>query len=205
MHLKLRLQRRRFCLTRSLSRNLLLKSEYLRISGLCRYSTNSGTAAGTTLEDAQLHALMELVERDALSIELLATVFAPNPRSVRRMTRKSLTDELRKMFAIAERETGGIVTIWYIASDIQIPAILAAAWIPSDMNYGYFGSGASLYVDCAIKRALTEAVQGFHIYTAELPRPCLANIGNSNMPRPIAAACLNMGALSIAVENRRSR
>ncbi|MBW8728053.1 MAG: YcaO-like family protein, partial [Inquilinus limosus] len=35
------------------------ESEFLRISGLRRYATNSGTASGTTIEDAQLHAIME--------------------------------------------------------------------------------------------------------------------------------------------------
>lgn len=153
------------------------ESEYLRRSGLCRYSTNSGTASGTTLEDAQLHALMELIERDALSIELLATVFAPNPRAIRIIARDSIRGDLESVVAVAERETAGIITIWDITSDTQIPAVLVRIVDPSDLRFGYFGSGASLFFDCAIVRALTEAVQGFHIYNYELPRPSLASAG----------------------------
>lgn len=150
---------------------------YLRMSGFSRYATNSGTAAGTTLEDAQLHALMELIERDALSIELLATVFAQSPKPVRRIVKESLSCYLRELVALVERETGGIVTIWHISSDdIHIPVILVRLTDPSDAKYGYFGSGASLYVDYAIERSLMEAVQGYRIYTEELSKPLLEGI-----------------------------
>lgn len=146
------------------------ESEYLRVTGLCRYSTNSGTAAGTTLEDAQLHALMELIERDALSIELLSTIFASKPKPVRRIINESLTDELRELVKLSEDETGGVITIWNITTDTQIPTILVRLANPLEMSQAYFGSGASLYVEYAIERALMEAVQGFHIYTKETSR-----------------------------------
>ncbi|WP_175730712.1 YcaO-like family protein [Burkholderia ambifaria] len=169
------------------------ESAYLRRTGLRRYSTNSGTAAGTTLEDAQVHALMELIERDALSIELLATVFSSNPRPLRRISHETLTDDLMELVGLAESETGGIVTIWSITSDTRIPAILVRLTDPSDMNYGYFGSGASIYIGHAIERALTEAVQGFHIYTAEHPRPCFSDIKKLKHLSPYRRCLLEYG------------
>lgn len=160
------------------------ESEFLRISGLRRYATNSGTASGTTIEDAQLHAMMELVERDALSIELLSTIFAPKPRPVRSIDRRSLNDHLEELVSLAERETGGKISIWYITSDIKIPAILVRLTDPLDPEYGFFGSGASLYVDYAIERALMEAVQVFQICTAEIVEPysTKTNAANRNSP-----------------------
>lgn len=169
------------------------ESEYLRTTGLCRYSTNSGTAAGTTLEDAQLHALMELIERDALSIELLATVFARKPRPVRRIIHESLTNDLKELVRLSEHETGGMVTIWDMTTDTQIPSILVRLTDPSQMRYAYFGSGASLYVEYAIERALTEAVQGFHIYNTETPGTPLHSIEKSSRRTPYQRCLLEYG------------
>ena len=169
------------------------ESEYLRTTGLCRYSTNSGTAAGTTLEDAQLHALMELIERDSLSIELLTTVFAQKPRPVRRIIHKSLTDYLSELVRLSEHETGGLVTIWDMTTDTLIPSILVRISDPSQMRYAYFGSGASLYIEYAIERALTEAVQGFHIYNTETPRPPLHSIGKRSLRTPYQRCLLEYG------------
>jgi len=169
------------------------ESQFLQISGLRRYATNSGTASGTNIEDAQLHAVMELVERDALSIELLATVFAPKPRPVRSIERGSLTDHLMELVALAERETGGKISIWYITSDIKIPAILVRLTDPLDSEYGFFGSGASLYVDYAIERAVMEAVQVFQICTAELSKPWLPTTDTAKRDSPYRRCLIEYG------------
>jgi len=169
------------------------ESEFLRISGLRRYATNSGTASGTTIEDAQLHAIMELVERDALSLELLATVFASKPRSIRNIDRSSLTDYLAELVCLAERETGGKISIWNITSELEIPAILVRLTDPLDPKYGFFGSGASLYFDYAIERALMEAVQVFQICTAELSRPYLPDSISPQRSSPYLRCLIEYG------------
>ena len=169
------------------------ESEFLRISGLRRYATNSGTASGTTIEDAQLHAIMELVERDALSLELLATIFALKPRPVRSIDRSSLSDHLTELICLAERETGGKISIWYITSELKIPAILVRLTDPLDPEYGFFGSGASLYVDYAIERALMEAVQVFLICTKELSKPYLPSSISHKRSSPYFRCLLEYG------------
>lgn len=170
-----------------------LESDFLRMSGLRHYATNSGTASGTTIEDAQLHAIMELVERDALSLELLATVFASKARPVRNIDRSSLTDHLAELVYFAELETGGTVSIWCIASELKIPAILVRLSDPLDPDYGFFGSGASLYVDYAIERALMEAVQVYHICTSELSKPYLPNSIFSKSSSPYLRCLIEYG------------
>jgi len=146
---------------------------YLKATGLIQYATNSGAASGTTLEDARLHALMELVERDALSIEILSTIFSSNARPVRRIIVQSLTEQLLSYVDLAERETGGKVAIFYIASELPIPVVLARLSDPVDGAYGYFGSAAAVCLERAIESAVAEAVQGFHIDTSELSEPQL--------------------------------
>ncbi|WP_106314383.1 YcaO-like family protein [Paraburkholderia sp. BL18I3N2] len=53
-----------------------LESERRQLDALrlTRYGTNSGTAAGTSVEDAVLHALLEVAERDSIGVQLLRSV-----------------------------------------------------------------------------------------------------------------------------------
>jgi ribosomal protein S12 methylthiotransferase accessory factor len=169
------------------------EAKYLRATRLCRYSTNSGTAAGTCSQDAQLHAVMELVERDALSIELLLTIFSANPRAVRGIGIRSLTPRLRQLVSSAESESGGKVSIWWITADVPIPVVLVKLSDPHDPEYGYFGSGASLQAPLAVERALTEAVQGFHVYRHELTKPKLRTVGRLKRRTPFQRCLLEFG------------
>src|SRR5262249_23617208 len=54
----------------------------LRDYSLMRYSTNSGTAAGSSADEGILHGLLELIERDGLGIELLRCVVRQTPYPV---------------------------------------------------------------------------------------------------------------------------
>ncbi|HCM5083351.1 TPA: YcaO-like family protein [Klebsiella aerogenes] len=176
----------------------LVEYECIRNMGLLKYSTNSGTAAGTTLEDAQLHALMELIERDALSIELLSTIFSANPRPVLKININTLTDDLKKLVYLSELETKGKVTMWFITTDVGVPAVLARVMLPCDHNYGHFGSGASLNIEYAIERALVEAVQGFHIYKHEIQKIRLINTEKLKKHSPFRRCLLEYGLFEYA-------
>ncbi|MER5789628.1 YcaO-like family protein [Streptomyces sp. NPDC001980] len=133
-----------------------------------RIETN-GLASGNTYSEAVLHAVCELVERDAVSEEAFYSahhdpVFSPrrplrviSPESVPAGTAKELIDALTGQ--------GLVVRIQDLTSVIDIPVIRVVLF-----DDGYFGQegkvtyfpgyGADLQPERALLRALTEACQG---------------------------------------------
>ncbi|MEM7745768.1 MAG: YcaO-like family protein [Pseudomonadota bacterium] len=127
-------------------------------------ATTNGLASGNTRDEALLHALLEVVERDAETLWKLgphaygdATAIAP----------EDITDPhcraLLARFAAAEID----VAIWETTSDTGIPCF--AALIDDargETGAPEFGAGAHLAPEVALSRALTEAAQARLTYIA---------------------------------------
>lgn len=120
---------------------------------LFRSNTN-GLASGNTIEEAVLHGLLEVIERDALSI----AEYTRNPgREILLSEDDGLNYELKRKM----EETGIKVKLWLLDSDINIPTIVAALddTVLKDPALLVMGAGAHLSSDIAVTRALTEAAQ----------------------------------------------
>jgi len=118
---------------------------------LFRFHTN-GIASGNTMEEAILHATLELIERDAWSIcehreKANADVIADDP----------LCEELIKRF----NDNGVEIHLKDLTSDIGIPTIGAAAddVRTKDPELLTIGVGTHLNPKIAAVRALTEVAQ----------------------------------------------
>lgn len=135
-------------------------------SKLYRYGTNSGTAMGLSEEEAWLHGLLEVIERDAVGIALLRSVIARNPVPVRRVRLASLGGDVGRLPDLLAGETGGcLVELWDVTTDVGVPVLLCALCVDRPTGrYRYFGSGASLVAEYAAERAMLEALQGFHVH-----------------------------------------
>jgi ribosomal protein S12 methylthiotransferase accessory factor len=127
---------------------------------LRRYGTNSGTASGLSVDDALLHGILELVERDALGITLLQTIFAATPAAAKEIDREAIPEPISAVLTLAEQETGAKSFLWDVTSNLKIPAMLCALDVG---DFCFFGSGAALSSSYAAQRAILEAVQGFHV------------------------------------------
>ncbi|MCZ7391819.1 MAG: YcaO-related McrA-glycine thioamidation protein [Candidatus Methanoperedens sp.] len=122
-------------------------------SQLFRSNTN-GLASGNTIEEAVLHGLLEVIERDALSI----AEFSRNPgREILLSESDGLNYELKRRM----EETGIMVKLWLLDSDIDIPTVVAALddTVLKDPALLVMGAGAHLSPEIAVTRALTEAAQ----------------------------------------------
>ena len=120
---------------------------------LYRFHTN-GIAAGNTMEEAILHALFELIERDAWSIAEFneyadADVIVDDPDSV--------PGQLLQKFS----EKGIEIHLKDLTSDIGIPTIGAAAddTVSKDPEMLTIGVGTHLDPNIAAIRAITEVAQ----------------------------------------------
>ncbi len=131
---------------------------------LRRYSTNSGTASGVTRDEAVLHGLLETVERDAISIELLRTVVSKRPAPVRRVNVSHLSPVIGSIAEQVETDDIKVIGFWeFTTFDLKIPVGLVGC-LDTRTNRIAFGTGASLLADYAFERAFLEAIQTVHAY-----------------------------------------
>lgn len=120
---------------------------------LFRSNTN-GLASGNTIEEAVLHGLLEVIERDALSI----AEYTRNPgKQIELSESDGLNYELKRRM----EEAGLKVKLWLLDSDVDIPTVVAALddTVLKDPALMVMGAGAHLDPVIAITRALTEAAQ----------------------------------------------
>ncbi len=114
------------------------------------FSPNSnGLASGNCLEEAQVHALCELIERDALA--------SANP--LRLVDLESLpTDDDCWQLLHSYAAAGVEVSVWHLIACGNLPTFLCRI-SSSDLPMPFQGSGAHPSKSVALSRALTEAAQ----------------------------------------------
>ncbi|SFM41290.1 YcaO-related McrA-glycine thioamidation protein [Methanolobus profundi] len=124
-----------------------------RTQKLFRSNTN-GLAAGNTIEEAIFHGLLEVIERDALSI----AEFNRNPGKEIILTEDD-GENYELMRKLRDNEI--VVKIWALQHDTNITTVVAATDDTRlrDAALLVMGAGAHLNPDIAIRRALTEAAQ----------------------------------------------
>lgn len=125
-----------------------------------RFSSNSGTAIGASFEEAALHGIAEIVERDAWSLFLIAH-YLGGPRAYGRCIEpSSLPDEVARIHRLAEHRLDRRVRLIDITSDLGLPVFIAVTEerVPGEVVFPH-GCGASPYPQYAAIRALSELTQ----------------------------------------------
>jgi ribosomal protein S12 methylthiotransferase accessory factor len=136
---------------------------YRRIS---RYSTNSGTAIGTSFDQALTHAISELLERDALSMFLLQTFIANPGRPIRLINKSTLPPHLQQLVAHLEHVRRDELQLIDLTSDFRLPAI-AARFTAQSGPVTPLGTAAASSPAVAIEQAILELIQQLHLQTME--------------------------------------
>lgn len=122
-------------------------------------ATTSGLAAGNVEVEAQLHALYEAIERDAIA----CWREGGGPGSAGRALDLAATGD-DEIAALLDRITAAEIDVaaWDVTSDIGIATVIALL-LPkgtgADAVEAELGSGCHLDPDVALSRALTEAAQ----------------------------------------------
>jgi thioglycine synthase len=123
------------------------------VGRLFRSNTN-GLASGNTLEEAIFHGLMEVVERDALS---LAEATRNPGKAIVVDEDDGLVFEMYEKFGKANVD----VRLWYLPTDTGIPTVLAATDDLDLLDPALLVIGVGTHLDAriAVLRALTEVAQ----------------------------------------------
>jgi YcaO-like protein with predicted kinase domain len=121
---------------------------------------SNGLATGNTLTEALVHALCEVVERDAI------TLWRLRPTTIQDLTRvdvSSISDPRACELIAKARKAGVEVAIWDATSDLGAPTFLCRMF---DVGAREFrphhvtdGAGCHLHRDIALTRAISEAAQ----------------------------------------------
>ncbi|MCQ1534758.1 YcaO-related McrA-glycine thioamidation protein [Methanosarcina sp. KYL-1] len=117
-------------------------------------SNTNGLASGNVLEEAILHGMLEVIERDAIS----AAHFS------RDMGKEIvLTEEDGYVYELARKfkEEGIELKLWLVPTDTGIPTVIAASDDVKlkDPALMVMGAGSHLKPEIAVARAITEAAQ----------------------------------------------
>jgi ribosomal protein S12 methylthiotransferase accessory factor len=127
---------------------------YVRRPGVGKFGSNSnGLASGNTLEEATLHGLLEVIERDARSFQSIR-------EDARLVTAASLPSVARGL--IAQIEAANLrICVKSLPNEFDVPCFQAAIMDPLARNALLLngGYGAHLSAQIAVVRAITEAVQ----------------------------------------------
>jgi ribosomal protein S12 methylthiotransferase accessory factor len=117
--------------------------------------TTNGLASGNNWHEAAIHALCEVVERDAVTLWSAAGPATQDACAVDPVTIDSrCVAGLLAKFAAAAM----VVKIWDVTSDIGLPAFVALV-TAADRTCAEIGAGCHLDREVALSRALTEAAQ----------------------------------------------
>lgn len=122
--------------------------------GRCVRADSNGNAAGSSIEDAVLQAMLELVERDAVALWWYNRTLAPGVDL--NTFNDPWIDGLTELYA----ELGREVWVLDVTSDLLIPAMVAVSRRTNSPREDItFGFGAHLDPRVALRRALTELNQ----------------------------------------------
>ncbi|WP_420347006.1 YcaO-like family protein [Pelagibius sp.] len=117
----------------------------------------NGLASGNTFEEAALHAVCELIERDALSLWRLGGEAA---RTASKMDARTVDSQAACALLDHYAEAGLSVGLWDVTSDAGVPVFCCAVAEPSDHSVeAELGAGCHPDREVALLRALTEAAQ----------------------------------------------
>jgi YcaO-like protein with predicted kinase domain len=125
-------------------------------SGFFLASTN-GLASGNVRTEAVIHAVCELIERDAVGLWFRSE---PASRAATAVDPDSVDDPACREVLDRCAEAGCAIVIWNVTSDVGVPVFQCLLLDERDpQGHGGLGSGCHPAREVALLRALTEAVQ----------------------------------------------
>lgn len=135
-------------------------------SKLSRYKTNSGFAVGIDQTEAAIHAINELVERDALSQHLKEYFLFGQRSNSFYVDKRTLPEKIKKLIDEIEETLNGTIFLIDVTRHKGLYSFFSFCRI-AGKRIPFKGSGASSESDSAVSRALLEVLQHFHLYDTD--------------------------------------
>ena len=137
-------------------------------SHIYQYSSNSGYASGSTISEAMLHSINELIERDSFSKLLIKYGMNKDEDIIAyQIDIQTLPKKLYKLFKDIETTTNGTLSLVKINNKFQIPTYVAILKNKRKYIFPLYGAGTSLIEEYAVERALTEVFQASCVFNSD--------------------------------------
>jgi len=124
------------------------------------FCVSNGLASGSTFEDALIHSVLEVIERDAYSYFLIDTFLLH--KKVMVINHASLPKELLTLVSKLEKAFSDKLMIIKMPSRFDVP-VYCAMFMGCEFENRPRGTGASLNPVVAIERAIHESVQSYNL------------------------------------------
>ncbi|WP_259276097.1 YcaO-like family protein [Lactobacillus delbrueckii] len=126
-----------------------------------QYASDSGYASGSTVNEALLHSINELIERDSISRFIIKYGLGIKENSVTafKIIPKSLPKDLYKIYLGLKDTVDTEVILVKVINNYQIPTYFTAVLSQGSDILPIYGSGSSVDERYAVMRSLTEAYQ----------------------------------------------
>ncbi|MBU5426110.1 YcaO-like family protein [Tissierella pigra] len=175
-----------------------------KLNSVLKYVSNSGFAMGICFEEAAIHAINELLERDALSMHYIDSFINEEPRRI--VKKSSLNEYLLMLVDVVEKTVGAEVEIVDITSNLKIPSYMVY-FKRSDFKIPIKGFGTSLIAEYALERALLECLQAFHLYDIDLEiedQQILINFEEYPVYKRIALLDYNINCVNVEMKTENN-
>jgi ribosomal protein S12 methylthiotransferase accessory factor len=158
-------------------------------------ASDSGIASGSNMIEASIHALNELVERDAHSLFLIEAFIKNNNQRIRLIDKATLPISQQDIVKKIEKQYHDDLMLFDITTEVGI-TVIYASMTKQPVLIQPSGCGASLRAEYALERALLEALQPVHIYNEKLADNQRQIMGQlSDFPLLLKAAVADVMAL----------
>ena len=124
-------------------------------------SSSNGLASGNTREEAILHGLCEVIERDQTSFWLIEQKTGRS-RASTRVRLETIDNKSNRQLIWQCQRSGLEIFVWYMTTTVEVPAFCCViadekhrTWYPQRAS----GFGCHPKKDIALSRAITEALQ----------------------------------------------
>lgn len=121
---------------------------------------NSGTAIGTSLNEALVHGLNEAIERYSISSHYADCYLKSNQDTIKLLDLTTIPISTRQLISSIEDQYQTCITIIDITSELGIKTFAVRA--SGKQALTYIGYGSSLFSEYALERAILECQQMIH-------------------------------------------
>ncbi|WP_318437995.1 YcaO-like family protein [Photobacterium leiognathi] len=128
---------------------------------LRKYSSSNGMGAGSTINEALIHAISECIERQCVGDFLVRALGQKNKSVIKVIDVDTLPENIKYILNIIKKRHGDVY-LFDIKNDIGFPVYLAYLDNP-DPSLRCITMGGSIYPSYAASRALTEMLQALEL------------------------------------------
>ena len=164
------------------------------------YASTNGLAASASYDEALLHAISEIIERDAISYFLLDTFLLK--QSINIISQTSLPEYLQTLIKQIESLYNNKVLLIQLPSRYNVPVYCAVLTEPGEFSkIPAKGFGASLNAHYAAERAILEALQTLHVYEC-MPEERVNLATTATRDYPVLFDCLRFNVMELINANQ---